>query len=397
MYLSKGYFLLIILLLVLVSGCSSLSEEKSSNRNIGPEIFKNIEVWKYGVPSEHYDILETSVTPNPQVAQNGQPIYPSYEAVRNFGVERAKFLKGNAILIVSKPINQHQPIQPPQQIHSATIIRYESVSDLVKQTQLPNNVINLIISKLVDSSNNPLDKFNIYSLSKIDEKELKAKLKTLPIFPENSYSGCHARAHFDYLELSKVTNKTYKVWLMSSALLAPATSGRISFGSSNGEKTSWDYHVALAYTDLKKQEWVIDRLISPEPVPIIDWVEKFEIDGYAALIRGNPDSYLFNKTEVPVSSSGNLSHFMPKNVFNGSFYKYSGQSFNEHWAASDIAVDALSSQFQKGNFSACEWNIFYSDSMTLKSKLVSSNTPAECMKAKSLFNNEFEKWKTLGL
>lgn len=259
------------------------------------------------------------------------------------------------------------------------------------------------MSLFVDPSNNQLEDLVVNLLLPKSTANLKNKLDTLPKFPPNSYSGCHARAHFDYLQLKEAGEENiYKVWLFSSSLISPAIGGAISFTPENGNTASWDYHVAVAYTDINKDEWIVDRLISEKPILISEWIDKFVVDGYAVLTRSQPEYYLFNKTSVPASDpvnfpNGFLAHFVPKNVFNGTFYTYSGLSAEQHWGASDLAADSLSSALQNGEFSSCSWKDIASQSLELKQVVSKDSIPAECVGAKSLYNEKFETWIGLGL
>ena len=255
------------------------------------------------------------------------------------------------------------------------------------------------ISQFVDHRNNQLKELVITPLSSDTTSLIKEKLLTLPKFPKSSYSGCHARAHFDYSQLKESADgNLYKVWFLSSALLSPALKGAITYISDNGNQTAWDYHVAVAYVDTNNNEWVIDRLLSEEPILITDWVNRFNVEGYAVLTRVAPQKYLFNRTAVPVSGSeGYLAHFVPKNVFNGNFYTYSGASLEQHWGASDIAADALSSAFQNGEFPSCEWKNNASQSLKLKGQAVNHSVPVACESAQTLFLEQFELWKNRGL
>ncbi|TQV88246.1 protein-glutamine glutaminase family protein [Aliikangiella coralliicola] len=258
-------------------------------------------------------------------------------------------------------------------------------------------------SMFVDPSNKKLDDFVVTAQLPKAEAQLRAKLATLPEFPNNSYSGCHVRAHFDYLQLKEIEDANiYKVWLFSSALVSPALGGSISFTPENGNKASWDYHVAVAYTDNNQNEWILDRLISEEPMLISDWVGQFEINGYAVLTRMPPESYLFNKSTVPASDpvnypNGFLAHFIPKNVFNGTFYPYAGDSAAQHWGASDLAADSLSSSLQNGDFPSCEWKEIASQTLELKLAVAKNQIPLGCEEAKNLFSEQFEVWVARGL
>ena len=174
--------------------------------------------------------------------------------------------------------------------------------------------------------------------------------------------------------------------------------GAITYIPDNGYQTKWDYHVAVAYVDHNKNEWVIDRLLSEEPILITDWVSRFDVEGYAVLTRADPKNYLFNRTSVPSSGSGeSLAHFVPKNVFNGNFYTYSGTALEQHWGASDIAADALSYAFQNGEFSSCAWRDFASQSLKLKEEAAKHSVPVACEQAHALFFEQIELWKSRGL
>jgi len=264
-------------------------------------------------------------------------------------------------------------------------------------------VVDMPVSKIVDYNGVQQAVPDIKTITAEENVSILAKLGTLPGFPENSFSGCHARAHFDYLQLSKVAaEKIYKVWLFSGSLLSPAVQGAVSYVDKNGNKASWDYHVAVAFSDSQGGEWIIDRLIAPTPLKVTDWVSYFDIDGYAVLTRANPEMYLFNKTNVPALDpvnfpNGFLNHFVPKNVFNGSFYTYSGDAANNHWGASDLAADALSSALQQQKFPDCPWVDIASQSLQLKAEIAKSPVSPGCKQAQRLFQNAFKTWITQGL
>lgn len=277
----------------------------------------------------------------------------------------------------------------------------KSSDPLLKSTG--HSPISIPVSFFIDPNKRQLKELVIKPISAQEEAKITEKLATLPKFPSNSYSGCHARAHFDYTQLKNATDeKTYKIWLLSSSLLSPALGGAITFIPENGNKTSWDYHVAVAYIDSNGNEWVIDRLISDKPILVNEWTNRFDIEGYAVLTRVQPQNYLFNKTEIPASDpvnypDGFLAHFVPKNVFNGTFYQYSGKAAEEHWGASDLAADSLSHSLQSGEFSSCSWVNIASQALALKTEAVKNSAPLGCEGAKALYDEEFEAWIKLGL
>ena len=269
--------------------------------------------------------------------------------------------------------------------------------------ELAEAVVFVPLSLFVDPSNRQLDNLVVRLISPDVEARIERVLGTLPQFPPNSYSGCHARAHFDYLQLKEISEESfYKIWLLSSSLVSPALGGAISFTPETGNKASWDYHVAVAYTDENKREWIIDRLVSNKPILIGEWIDKFEVDGYAVLTRTPPENYLFNKTSVPASDpinypDGFLAHFIPKNVFNGTFYQYSGLAAQQHWGASDLAADALSAALQNDEFPECSWKVIASQSLELKQEAGKDQVLKECESARTLYNERFRIWQNLGL
>lgn len=169
-----------------------------------------------------------------------------------------------------------------------------------RQVDRPPNVAIINSDDINDAGNKRLPCFDPTPVTKVESAAVRSKMKSLPLFPPNPYSGCHARAHVVYLTLNTNIGKLFKVWLLSGKLVSPAVLGSIGFTSASGGDASWDYHVAVAYVDESRETWVIDTLISPhEPIPVSRWLRSFRIKGLALYVRMAGEMYLFNKSEVP--------------------------------------------------------------------------------------------------
>lgn len=276
------------------------------------------------------------------------------------------------------------------------------------QLERPANVAIINADDINDALKNKLPPFTPTPLTKTELSTVRSRMKSLPTFPPNPYSGCHARAHLVYQTLDKEIGKLFKVWLLSGSLVAPSQTGNIGFSTTNGGYTSWDYHVAAAYVDESRETWVIDTLVSSDPIPVSKWFRPFKINGFALFVRMPGKHYLYNKSEVP---DNNLDpealddpkaprlHYLARNVFNGNFYEYSGKAQQQHWGAEDLAADTVANFLLAGKAPGCIWSTFADQTLQLKGETLKPDTdiPQQCKPAQSLFRTEREKWVKLGL
>lgn len=224
---------------------------------------------------------------------------------------------------------------------------------------------------------------------------IRDSLAVLPTFPANPYSGCHARAEFLFARLAPLSNgKMFKVWLMVDSLMTPVVPrDSITYQLADGRRTTWSYHVAPAYRDESGQLWVIDRLASPTPVRVADWLKNFTIHGTATLIDVPGRFYLYNTYELPSARDTTRRHRVLDD-----FWEYNGNALAEHWAAEDLAVDAVSDAFAGGRFAACELRGLMSQSIALKARIEANGAlPAGCQGVRELYERERRRWIGLGL
>jgi hypothetical protein len=178
------------------------------------------------------------------------------------------------------------------------------------------------------------------------EADLLADVAHLPAFPAYPYSGCDDRAHALYLLLPKWQPSLAKVWIFSGAVLSPAFAGGIRYAPPSGAApTSWDYHVAVAYRQrVGGQLMVLDLALapSPRPLPIQQWLAKFQISPGSVwtLLPGN--LYSFNKTESCNYAKG-------RQFFNGNMFAYEGPSKAENRIPNNLARDAAGALALKQN------------------------------------------------
>ncbi|HST61325.1 MAG TPA: protein-glutamine glutaminase family protein [Longimicrobium sp.] len=232
-------------------------------------------------------------------------------------------------------------------------------------------------------------------MTEAEAAAIRDSLAVLPAFPANPYSGCHARAEFLFARLAPLSNgKMFKVWLMVDSLMTPvAPSGSIAYQLADGRRTDWAYHVAPAYRDESGHLWVIDRLVSPAPVRVADWLGNFSIQGTATLIDVPGRFYLYNTYALPSARDTSRWHRVLDD-----FWEYNGNALAEHWAAEDLAVDAVSDAFAGGRFAACELRGLMSQSMSLKERIEASGAlPAGCGGVRELYESERARWIGLGL
>jgi hypothetical protein len=80
------------------------------------------------------------------------------------------------------------------------------------------------------------------------------------------------------------------------------------------------------------------------------------------------------------------------------FWEYNGKAREEHSAAEDLAVDAVSDAFAGGRFAACELRGLMSQSMDLKARIEADGAlPAGCRGVRELYESERARWIALGL
>lgn len=271
-----------------------------------------------------------------------------------------------------------------------------------RQVDRPSNVVAIFSDEINDAGNNRLPRFVPSPLTEAELAAVRGQMKNLPAFPPNPYSGCHARAHLVYQALNKQSGKLFKVWLLSGSLLSPALTGSIGFPTTSGGDTSWQYHVAAAYADGAGETWVLDTLVSRDPIPVSRWLRSLKINGIALYVRMPGENYLFNKSEVPALDpdkypDGLRQHILARNVLNGNFYTYSDKTQKEHLGAQDLAADAVADFLLNGKAPACNWSGLAKQTLKLKSEILKPEVPRECEPARMLYQTEYDKWVKLGL
>ena len=281
--------------------------------------------------------------------------------------------------------------------HSATMATADD-----RQGDRPANVAIVYSDDINDAGNNRLPRFVPTPLTTAESVKVRSQMKDLPDFPPNPYSGCHARAHVVYQALNKASGKLFKVWLLSGSLIAPALTGSIGLTTASGGETSWQYHVAAAFVDESGETWVLDTLVSRDPLPVSKWLRSFKINGVALYVQLNGETYLFNKSEVPALDpvgypDGLRQHIMSRNVLNGNFYSYSGKAQQEHLGAQDLAADAVADFLLTGKAPGCNWSGLAKSTLKLKAEIFKTIIPRECESARALYQTEYEKWVKLGL
>lgn len=248
-----------------------------------------------------------------------------------------------------------------------------------------------------DAGNNPLEPFSPQVVTSSQETAIRRVAAELPAFPRSAYSGCHARAHYIYMQSLKASDAPmFKVWLFSGEALSPALSGAIKHG-----KASWNYHVAAAYLTAAGV-MVIDPLLSKEPLSQNDWLGRLDMEGLVTLSYLPGRLYLFNRTEVealdPVKYPDGLRKgIMSRNVVNGNFFEYVGESADEHRAAGDLATDRVSFMLESET-TECPWKGLASKPLDLKSELLKDDeAPPQCREFRSAFKEELALWSSRGL
>jgi len=270
-----------------------------------------------------------------------------------------------------------------------------------RQADPQPNVAIIHSDDINDAGNKRLPRFVPMSLTTAELATVSSQIKNLPDFPPNPYSGCHARAHMVYQALNKASGKLFKVWLLSGSLVSPALKGSIGFSIPSGDETSWEYHVAAAYVDESRQTWVLDTLVSRDPLPVTSWLRSFKLNGLVLYVQMPGEIYLFNKSDVPALDSkypdGLRQHILARNILNGNFYPYSGKTQEDHLGAQDLAADAVASFLIDGKKSGCFWSGLAKSTLKLKGEILKPEIPRACESARALYRTEYEKWVNLGL
>jgi hypothetical protein len=268
------------------------------------------------------------------------------------------------------------------------------------------NVAFVDASQWNDAGNQPWTAPSVVKLTESDVAALPTVIASLPSFPPNPYSGCHARAELVYRALEKrFPGKAFKVWVFSGELLSPAMNGSISFTMAGGVKTSWKYHVAAAVQDAAGSTLVIDSLVTAKPLSVNNWLEHFDIAGLAVVTETPGSYYLFNKTQVEALDpkkypDGFRVGVMTRNVFNGNTYGYTGNAADTHDGARDLAADAVIAKFLAGQNSDCEWARLVDSSIKLKAAIAQTDlqtAPPACKEVWEEFTEQVAHWSSKGL
>jgi len=177
------------------------------------------------------------------------------------------------------------------------------------------------------------------------EADLLADLAKLPAFPAYPYSGCDDRAHALYLLLPKWQPYLAKVWIFSGAVLSPAFADGIHYAPAGAAPTSWDYHVAVAYRQSAgEQLMVLDLALAPapRPLPVQQWLAKFQIPPASVWTLLPGSLYSFNKTESCNYAKG-------RQFFNGNLFAYEGPAKANNRIPTNLARDAAGALALKQN------------------------------------------------
>lgn len=75
------------------------------------------------------------------------------------------------------------------------------------QSERPANVAIINSDDINNAWNKRLGPFIPKPLTKTELSTVRSRMKSLPTFPPNPYSGCHARAHLVYQTLNKESGK----------------------------------------------------------------------------------------------------------------------------------------------------------------------------------------------
>jgi len=151
---------------------------------------------------------------------------------------------------------------------------------------------------------------SIHDAKNINTAELQAHFITAPIeyarikataekaFTDSSYAkdhprdGCYARAELGVLHLDTQGKSVGKIFVTEAALVLQHPSF---------QNVAWNYHVAVvAVSKEDHQLWVIDPCVSPEPVLLPHWLEKFVVSDSVKLTfthasyRYTPKNFIFN-------------------------------------------------------------------------------------------------------
>ena len=276
----------------------------------------------------------------------------------------------------------------------------QSVNELDSATRkLPENIAIIESRNVNDSSNNILKDPKLKNMSESEIDILYESISSVRKLPEHPLSGCEARAHVTYLEMDQRIKKSlFKVWMFSGSTVAPAMTGDIYYTTVSGLKVEWGYHVAVAYKDSIGNIMVIDLILSPEPMSLRDWINAFEVSGLGVVTFTDPEFYLFNKTTVaavdPVNYPDGLRlGYMARNVLNGSFYKYEGDSLSNHVAAKNIALNfAIDDLLDDKPPNKCEWRTKVQDRDYMLNAVSSFSDDSDnpCYDIVNIYNESFD-------
>lgn len=241
------------------------------------------------------------------------------------------------------------------------------------------------VNRVIDTT----ESVTVSSLTPSTRTALRSFISGLPRFADYKYSSCHDRAHAVYMLLpDSLKRYAAKIWVFAPERITLAVTGTIGLrGQTNGTGATpvgWGYHVALAFREgddavIYDAALAPDRLITQE-----DWFGMMEIPlgSLATILAGQ--NYLFF-----ASSAGN---FAPnRNVYNGSMFRYEGDSRNNNWIPKSLARDAVGEAILKQN--ACPAllpQIHNADA--LQDLLIRRALPSECSALDGLFQSQTTRW-----
>lgn len=250
--------------------------------------------------------------------------------------------------------------------------------------------------QLRNSFGTNLPAFTTKAADKDTISRLNQAFQSIEAFPKNTFSGCHARAHHVFNVLERIApGVSYKIWVFAGGLYAPMLSGDIRPAKDATGEVKWDYHVATAFNDETGAKWVADPTFSERPMPLSEWLGHM-VKSPGTIGFATPGSYyLFNLSQVSTYALND--GFLHRNVMNGNFYEYDRLAASNHLAATDLAVDRVSTELVSGKYDDCEWRAAYRDSMTLLKAIQAANVSNECLPLKEFFHSEREFWIERGL